>query len=117
MGGGGQPCHKNTNKATQAAETAKNKKIMKLTEEDYKNIASQIEEGTATVEYEKDGEVLVVDYILDLDGYVEDDYFNGTGAWVETGRMFEVMDSASYDTGGAETDNDFKASRLEELVA
>ena len=117
MWGGRATSHKDTNKATRAAETAKNQKTMKLTEEDYKKIASQMEEGTATVEYEKDGEVLVVDYILYLDGYVEDDYFNGTGAWVETDRYFAVTDAVSFDSDGAPTDNDFDASRLEKLVA
>ena len=56
---------------------------MNLTASDYMYIASQIEVGKGSIEFEKDNETLFLDYTYDVDGYVEDDYFNGTGAFVE----------------------------------
>lgn len=35
---------------------------------------------------------LVVNYSLEIDGYYEDDYFNGTGAWVTTSVDFTLHD-------------------------
>lgn len=90
---------------------------MILADEDYKIMRGMVDEDSTSFEYEKDGEVLFVDYTLEVDGYFEDDFSNGTGAWVETDRYFAVTGAVSFDSDGAPTDNDFDASRLEKLVA
>ena len=41
-------------------------------------------EGTFSVEVEVNNALVVVDGSFEIDGYCEDDYFNGTGAWVTT---------------------------------
>ena len=38
--------------------------------------------GTFSVEVEVNNTLVVVDGSFEIDGYCEDDYFNGTGAWV-----------------------------------
>ena len=40
--------------------------------------------GTFSVEVEVNDTLIVVDGSFEIDGYCEDDYFNGTGAWVTT---------------------------------
>jgi len=90
---------------------------MTLTASDYSNIASLIEEGTDTIEYTKGGEVLCIDYTLEIDGYVEDDYYNGTGAFVETSVDFYIESADSYTEDGEETDNDFDEDELYKIVA
>lgn len=87
---------------------------MKLNSNDYREMAQMIEEpGTDTLTFEKDGEVLEVKYSLDVDGYVEDDYYNGTGAYVATCVDFaaEVVDC--YTEDGEDAENDFNAKELE----
>lgn len=56
---------------------------MTLTTNDYYEIASQIEDGSNSIEFEKDGETLFIECTLESDGYVEDDYYNGTGAMLK----------------------------------
>lgn len=43
---------------------------MNLTASDYMNIASQIEVGKGSIEFEKENETLFFDYSYDVDGYV-----------------------------------------------
>ncbi len=90
---------------------------MKLTASDYKNIASLIEEGEGTVEYAKDGEILFIEYTFEVDGYVEDDYYNGTGAFVQTNAVFCVHGAGSYTEDGEETANNFDEYKLNNIVA
>lgn len=52
---------------------------MKLTANDYYSISEQITEGNGSVEYSKNGETLFFDYTLNVDGYMEDDYFERHG--------------------------------------
>lgn len=89
---------------------------MNLTASDYMNIASQIEVGKGYIEFEKENETLFVDYSYDVDGYVEDDYFNGTGAFVETSHSLNIWNVESYNKDGDETSNDFSESELERMV-
>lgn len=89
---------------------------MTLTENDYYSISEQITEGSGSVEYSKNGETLYFDYTLTTDGYTEDDYFNGTGAFIETDKTLNVQNVESYDNDGEETANDFKESNLYDLI-
>jgi len=90
---------------------------MKLTDKDYKNIAEMVTDGHNSIEYEKGGETLYIDCTLETDGYEEDDYFHGTGAWVETSRDLTVESFVSYDDDGEKTENDFEEGRLQKAVA
>ena len=94
---------------------------MKLNDNDYREIAAKIEVGEHTVEYEKDGDLLCIDYEYDTDGYVEDDarcgYENGTGAWVEMGRYLYIHSTEAYDAKGEKIPCEVDESRLERLVA
>lgn len=63
---------------------------MILTTSDYIAIASQIEEGKGSVEFEKDNEILCFDYSYEIEGCAEDDYFNNV-AFVVTGRTQIVI--------------------------
>lgn len=90
---------------------------MKLTSNDYQELATQIEVGKGTIEFEKDGETLIIDYSAEEEGYVEDDYhcgyMNGTGAYVVTSRSLCVTSADSFDEDGEDTKNDFSEDLLE----
>lgn len=90
---------------------------MTLTAIDYREIASMIEEGTNSIEYIKDGEILFIECNLEEDGYTEDDYFSGTGAWVCTDRSLSVEIADSYTEDGEQTENDFDEYELYKAVA
>ncbi len=90
---------------------------MTLTTSDYIAIASQIEEGKGLVEFEKENEILCFDYSYEIEGYVEDDYFNGTGAFIETSSSLYIENVESVNEDGDETTNDFCESELEKFVA
>lgn len=89
---------------------------MNLTASDYMNIASQIEEGNGSIEFEKGDEILYFDYSYEVDGYVEDDYFNGTGAFIETSSSLRIENVESFN-GDGETSNNFSQSELEKEIA
>lgn len=90
---------------------------MKLDNNDYKEIASRIEEGSDTIEYEKDGELLHIDYTFDVEGYYEDDYYYGTGAFVETDRSLFIEKCEVVDEDGKATPIEIDGKRLESLIA
>ena len=90
---------------------------MILTASDYMNIASQIEVGKGSIEFEKDNETLFLDYSYEIEGYVEDDYFNGTGAFVETSSSLYIEGVESFNEDGEETSNNFNESELEKMIA
>lgn len=76
-------------------------------------IAESIEsnEGRFSLEVEVDDNTVVeVSGRYEMDGYREDDYFNGTGAWVTTYVSVVVEDCAvyTYDEDGEETENDIR---------
>lgn len=67
--------------------------------------------GSFALEVEIDGNTVVeVSGRYELDGYREDDYFNGTGAWVTTYVSVVVEDCTvhTYDEDGEETVNDIE---------
>ena len=90
---------------------------MKLTNIDYQNIANLIEVGSDTIEYAKDGETLFIDYTYETDGYVEDDYFNGTGAYVAVERVLEVQAIDCLSGDGEASQSDFCEFQLLKYVA
>lgn len=90
---------------------------MKLTSEDYRKIAGEIESGSSTIEYEKGGETLLIDYTFESEGYFEDDYLRGTGAYVETYRSLSVNKVECWDENGEDTPSDFDQEALERQIA
>lgn len=90
---------------------------MNLTENDYKNIAEQISEGKNNIEYEKDGEVLLIDCEYKVQGYVEDDYYRGTGAFVKTARQLTIENTFCCSEDGREKPCIVNETLLEQLVA
>lgn len=88
---------------------------MTLTQKDYQNIAEKIEKGVMTakgsIEYEKDGEVLCIDYEWLKEGYFEKD----TNAFIMTDDFFK----AEAESFGKDcfTDNNFSGKELYKYVA
>ena len=92
---------------------------MRLATSDYWSIAEQIEVGTGTIEFEKDGETLCIEYEAEEEGYVEDDshcgYMNGTGAYVVTSRCLSISSADTYNEEGEDTENNFDEWELEKV--
>ena len=92
---------------------------MKLTKNDYQEIVSQIEVGNGSIEFEKDGETLCIEYEAEEEGYVEDDshcgYMNGTGAYVVTSRCLSISSADTYNEEGEDTENNFDEWELEKV--
>ena len=61
-------------------------------------------EGTFSVEVEVNNALVVVDGSFEIDGYSEDDYFNGTGAWVTTSAYVNIDSVEAYDEDGNEVE-------------
>lgn len=92
---------------------------MKLTKNDYQSIIDQIDflyDGEQTAEIEKDGETLEVAVTCHEDGYFEDDYYNGTGAFVATMQELVVKSVVSFNEDGV-TENDFDEETLYKMAA
>lgn len=89
---------------------------MILTEDDYETLASQIEEGEDYAILDKDNESLEVHYQCEEDAYKEDDYYNGTGAWVITAVNLQVLNVTCTDDDGNPTDTDFDDYKLYKTV-
>lgn len=89
---------------------------MKLTDKDYSVIARSVEEGKNYIEYDKGNETIVIECELVLDGYTEDDYYHGTGAFVTTGRDLYVECLGSWNEDGDETENDFDYGVFYDMV-
>lgn len=60
--------------------------------------------GTFSVEVEVNNTLIVVDGSFEIDGYPEDDYFNGTGAWVTTYVSVCIDSVEAYDEDGNEAE-------------
>lgn len=88
-------------------------KAMTLTKQDYSNIARCVSLGHGTIEYNKGIETLSVYYCYFETGYREDDYLNGTGAFVVT-NIYLSADAESYDNENEmDTENNFNEKDLE----
>ena len=60
--------------------------------------------GTFSVEVEVNNTLVVVDGSFEIDGYCEDDYFNGTGAWITTNVSVMIDSVEAYDEDGNEVE-------------
>ena len=69
--------------------------------------------GTFSVEVEVNDTLLVVDGSFEIDGYCEDDYFNGTGAWVTTNVFVCIHNVEAYDEDGNEIEADCSLTEIE----
>ena len=92
------------------------KPMLQISQTDYLKIAAQINENGSTIEYEKDGLFLYFDYTYTIEGYRENDYFNGTGGFVETSRNLEIYNVGAYDEYSNEVDTDFDQDELASYV-
>lgn len=72
--------------------------------------------GTFSIEVEVNTTLVVVDGSFEIDGYQEDDYFNGTGAWVTTYVSVCIDSVESYDEDGNEVDVDCDLTEIERSV-
>ena len=91
--------------------------IMELTSTDYRAISEMISEGNNSLEYTKGNETIAIDCILEIEGYEENDYYNGTGAFVETSKELYVDNVESWNEEGDDTSNDFNKDELLKWVA
>lgn len=87
-----------------------------LTEDDYEELASQVEEGEGVATIDKDGNEINVSYCYEEDAYQEDDYYNGTGAWVVTGCNLSVEGVECYDYDGNMIDVELDELKLYSIV-
>lgn len=72
--------------------------------------------GTFSVEVEVSNTLIVVNGSFEIDGYCEDDYFNGTGAWVTTYVSVYIDGIEAYDEDGNEVDVDCDLTEIERSV-
>lgn len=73
--------------------------------------------GTFSVEVEAgNGVTVYADGSFEIDGYREDDYFNGTGAWVTTYVSVRVETVEAYDEDGEPVEIDCDLSEIEKSV-
>ena len=82
----------------------------------YLNISKQINEEDSVLSYEKDGFIWTIYYLFKIEGYRENDYFNGTGGFVETSRDFRVYDVECVDEDSNDAYTDFDENKLESYV-
>lgn len=92
------------------------KPMLHITPIDYLKIAKQISEDRSTIEYQKDNFILTIYYLFKIEGYRENDYFNGTGGFVETSRNFRVYDIECVDEDSNDANTDFDQDKLESYV-
>lgn len=91
---------------------------MRLENSDYDAILSKIDTTDSylqEIEYEKGNETLFLTVQVRTDGYEEDDYLNGTGAFVATDTDVDIDNVVSCNEDG-DTDNDFDAEKLKEMI-
>lgn len=89
---------------------------LKLDTYDYEQIArlvAQEKEGRGVIHY-SDWDVEVV-YYTETSGYIEDDYFNGTGAWVTTSTHVDIISIECGDISVEYDDKELEACIRREL--
>lgn len=69
--------------------------------------------GTFSVEVEIDNTLVEVSGSFEIDGYCEDDYFNGTGAWVTTYVAVSVESVEAYNEDGEAVEIDCSLNEIE----
>lgn len=69
---------------------------MKLYERDYAELARKCADcanaGISAVSVEKKDETLILTVDVTVEGYTEDDYYNGTGAFIPTTAQCRILD-------------------------
>ena len=81
---------------------------MTLTQQDYKNIADQITEGTGMVELSKGGELLHIEYDYEVEGYTEHE----TNGFIVTSTFFSVDVECTDDEFGEVAAHNFNEQAL-----
>ena len=62
------------------------------------NISKNVNnDGMFSIEMEMDNVLVYIDGSFEISGYAEDDYFNGTGAWVATYALVKIDSIEAYD--------------------
>ena len=61
-------------------------------------------EDTFSIEMEMEGALVYINGSFEIDGYCEDDYFNGTGAWVINYVLVSIDSVEAYDEEGEKVD-------------
>lgn len=73
--------------------------------------------GSFSLEVEIDGNTVVeVSGRYEIDGYREDDYLNGTGAWVTTYVAVSIDRAEAYDEDGVAVELDCGLNEIERYV-
>lgn len=69
------------------------------------NISKNINnDGMFSIEMEMDNVLVYIDGSFEISGYAEDDYFNGTGAWVINYVLVSIDSVEAYDKEGEKVD-------------
>lgn len=89
---------------------------MTLTKNDYYEIAALMNDGGGSVEYEKEGETLYFEYSLDVDGYEENGYYDGTGAYIVRDAACTIDGVECYGEDGERTECNLDEALLEKIV-
>lgn len=85
---------------------------MELSKKDYYEIQSLMNGEGGFVEYEKKGEILSFEYKIDIEQYVEDNYYNGTGGSVLTEVNINISNAGCYNEDGEEVNCNFNEHLL-----
>lgn len=94
---------------------------MVLDSNDYLVMSGHVDVGRHSMEYEKDGEILSLEYEFVEDGHVEDDYFcggymEGTGAYVRDYARLTIMDFCAFDEEGCEVSVNFSEDTMRKFT-
>ena len=89
---------------------------MTLTKNDYYEIAALMNDGGGSAEYEKEGETLYFEYSLDVDGYEENGYYDGTGAYIVRDAACIIENVECYGEDGERTECNLDEALLEKMV-
>lgn len=70
-------------------------------------------EGEFNVELDVDDVMIVVNGSFEIDGYMEDDYFDGTGAWITTDVFMKINTITSCNEDGDKVDLGLSVKEIE----
>ena len=94
---------------------ARTETIKEIEEEIADAIAYEADGGSFYVTVEHSGVTVECSGTYELDGYWEDDYYNGTGQWVATSASVEIEELAAY-RGEEEVTLPFDESHIERMA-
>lgn len=72
--------------------------------------------GTFSIEVEAGDVVILVDGGYEIEGYLDNDYYTGTGAYVTTFAAVCIESLQAYNEDGEEVDIDCNLSEIEQYV-